>query len=97
MQQEIVTQAQDISPEMVESYQSQGFIHIPSVLTRAEVNRYHDGALAAAQVMANYAVNTPLIFNQTVNVWRQDPVTRASPPSRPNWQVYRCASGTIIP
>ena len=71
MQQEIVTQAQDISPEMVESYQSRGFIHIPNVLTRAEVNRYHDGALAAAQVMANYAVNTPLIFNQTVNVWTQ--------------------------
>jgi phytanoyl-CoA hydroxylase len=71
-----VTQAGDITVEMIETYQSQGFIHIHNLLTLEEVKRYHDGAIEASETMANYAVNTPLIFNQTVNVWKQNPIIR---------------------
>ena len=76
MQLPSVTQAEDITPAMVAQYQSQGFIHIPHVLTPEEVARYHEAVVEAARIVPNYAANTPLIFNQTVNVWTQNPIVR---------------------
>jgi phytanoyl-CoA hydroxylase len=76
MQQNIVTQPQDITPDMIASYQANGFIHIKNLLTPEEVSRYHDAAVDAAQIMANYAKDTPMIFNQTVNVWTQNEIIR---------------------
>ena len=76
MQSNNVTQAKDITPDMVARYQYDGFIHVPNVLTPDEVSRFHDGAVDAARVMANYAAGTPMIFNQTVNVWTQNEVIR---------------------
>ncbi len=76
MGQPVVTQAEDISSQMVARYQTEGFIHIPNILTPDEVSRYHDAAVEAARTMANYAAGTPLIFNQTVNVWTQNEIIR---------------------
>ncbi len=76
MNQPFVTQAEDISSQMVARYQDEGFIHIPNLLTPAEVSRYHDAAVDAARTMENYAAGTPLIFNQTVNVWTQNEIIR---------------------
>ncbi len=70
------TQAEDITSAMFAQYQSQGFIHIPNVLTPEEVSRYHDAAVDATKTMENYAAGTPMIFNQTVNVWRHNEVIR---------------------
>jgi ectoine hydroxylase-related dioxygenase (phytanoyl-CoA dioxygenase family) len=61
---------------MVERYQTDGFIHIPNVLTADEVSRYQEAAVDAAKKMSNYAAGTPLIFNQTVNVWTQNDIIR---------------------
>ena len=76
MKTNIVTQAKDISPDMVASYQNAGFIHIPNVLTQEEVGRFHNAAVDAAKTMANLAAGTPMIFNQTVNVWTKDEIIR---------------------
>ena len=71
-----VTQPADITPAMIAQYQSQGFIHIPNLLSPAEVTRYHDGAVQAATYIPNHAKDVPQIFNQTVNVWTQNDVIR---------------------
>jgi phytanoyl-CoA hydroxylase len=76
MQQTTITQAEDIHPEMIERYQSQGFIHIPGVLSPDEISRYHDAAVEAAKTMENLSAGKPMIFNQTVNVWTQNEVIR---------------------
>ncbi len=79
MQQTFVTQAEDISPEMVSQYQTQGFIRISNLLSPDEVSRYHDGAVDAARSMTNPNANNPIItmiFNQTVNVWQHSGVIR---------------------
>ena len=67
-----ITQAEDITEEMVASYQSQGFIRIPNLLTPEEVGEYHQAALGLSERMKNLAENTPLIFTQYVNAWTQD-------------------------
>jgi phytanoyl-CoA hydroxylase len=76
MQQAAVTQADMISDEMVESYQSQGFIRVQNLLTPEEVARFHQGAVEAANYIPNLAANIPQIFNQTVNVWTQNDTIR---------------------
>ena len=76
MEKTSITQAKDISPEMVARYQANGFIHVPNVLTPEEVSRFHDAALDAAQTMKNYAERMAVIFNQTVNVWTQNETIR---------------------
>lgn len=76
MQQADVTQVEMISDEMVESYQKNGFIRIPNLLTPEEVARFHDGAVDAARYIPNLAANIPQVFNQTVNVWTQNEVIR---------------------
>lgn len=76
MQKTAVTTVDDISPAMVAQYQTQGFIHVPNILSPAEVSRYHDGAVDATKIMANLSAGRPDIFNQTVNVWTQSEVIR---------------------
>jgi len=76
MEKENLTQAEDICPEMVASYQSLGFIHIPNVLAPEEVDRFHQAALDAAKTMQNHSAGAPMIFNQTVNVWRHNETIR---------------------
>lgn len=76
MRQTLVTQVEDISPALVASYRSEGFVRIPNVLTQEEVVRYHAAAIDSARVMANLASNIPMVFNQTVNVWQQNAIMR---------------------
>ncbi len=76
MDHNIVTQAKDISSDMVAKYQSEGFIRIPNVLTQDEIGRFHDAAVAATKSMPNLATGTPMIFNQTVNVWTKNEIIR---------------------
>jgi phytanoyl-CoA hydroxylase len=71
-----LTQADQISDEMVAQYQSQGFIRIPNLLSPAEVQRFQTAAVSAAARLENYAANIPQVFNQTVNVWVEDPEIR---------------------
>ncbi|MBE0698803.1 MAG: hypothetical protein IH586_17935, partial [Anaerolineaceae bacterium] len=72
MQQSSITSAEMISNEMILSYQEQGFIHIPNLLTQAEVSRYHAAAVDAASTLTNLAAKIPQVFTQTVNVWRDN-------------------------
>lgn len=74
MSQNIVTRAEDITPAMFAQYQTEGFIRIPNVLSPDEVSRYHVAVLDSASKMQNYAAGTPMIFNQTVNVWRHNEI-----------------------
>lgn len=76
MQQAAVTQAEMISDAMVEQYRSQGFIHIPNLLSPEEGARYHDAAVEATHYIPNLAANIPQVFNQTVNVWTQNDTIR---------------------
>jgi phytanoyl-CoA hydroxylase len=76
MEKTLVTQVDDIHPEIVERYQTQGFVHIPKLLDADEIRRYHDAAVEAARSMTNLAAGIPMIFNQTVNVWTQNEVIR---------------------
>ena len=76
MKKNIVTQAKDISPDMVARYQREGFIRIPNVLAQEEVGRFHEAAVDAAKTMPNLAAGTPMIFNQTVNVWTKNEIIR---------------------
>jgi phytanoyl-CoA hydroxylase len=76
MQQTAVTQAEDITPDIVSKYQTEGFVRIPNLLSPEEISRYHDAAVDAAKSMTNLATGTPMIFNQTVNVWTQNEIIR---------------------
>ena len=74
MNQNIVIQASDVSPDMVAQYQRDGFIRIPNVLTPEEVSRYHAAAVDAAEALPNLSSKRPMIFNQTVNVWTKNEI-----------------------
>jgi phytanoyl-CoA hydroxylase len=61
---------------MVESYRSQGFVHIPQLLSPGEVERFRAAALAIAKKLENFNAVNPMLFSQYVNVWTHDEVMR---------------------
>ena len=74
MSERAVTRPEDLSAEMIAAYRRDGFVHVPRILSPEEVERFRSAALAAAARMKSYH-NSP-IFDQFVNVWRQDETMR---------------------
>lgn len=67
------TAAESISLATIDSYQRQGFVHIPGMLTTDEVVAFRNRAVQVEQRLKDKALHygTP-IFTQLVNVWRED-------------------------
>ncbi len=60
--------------ELISEYRRNGFVKVVGLLTREDALWYRDRALEACdRLLANY--NGP-IFDQNVNVWREDPAMR---------------------
>lgn len=59
--------------DLVSSYQRDGFVHIPSVLTRDEVDRYREAAARRYDVETGLAYAGD-IFRQIIQVWKTDDV-----------------------
>ncbi len=68
-----ITTAETLSDSTIQSFRTNGFVHIPSVLTPEEVAYFHDAAVSASERMTNLAAGYAKdIFTQNVNVWRVD-------------------------
>ncbi len=65
--------AETLSASTIETYRQQGFVHIPSVLTAAEVEEFRAQAQEGEQRLKEKALRyrNP-VFTQLVNVWRED-------------------------
>ena len=61
--------------EMVARYRERGFVHVPNVISREEALKFRGAALNAAQRLKGHSDGT--IFNQFVNVWREDEMMKA--------------------
>ncbi len=59
-----------LTQEQIEEYRTQGFVHLPGVISPEEAERYRDAALALAQRMGSF--NQDGVFTQLVNAWRED-------------------------
>lgn len=64
-----------LSAEEVAGYRSAGFIHIPSVLTPEEVDRYRSAAAAVFDRETGLDPNNTM-FKQVVNIWQRDDILR---------------------
>jgi len=71
------TTVETLSSGTIETYQQQGFVHLPSVLTAAEVDEFRVRALDVEQRLKEKALHykNP-VFTQLVNVWREDEIMR---------------------
>ena len=56
--------------EQIDAYRRDGFVYMPGLLSREEVQRFREAALAASQRLKS--LYSGPIFNQNVNVWRED-------------------------
>ncbi len=63
-----------VTQEQIEQYRTQGFVHLPGVISPEEAERYRDAALALAQRMGSF--NQDGVFTQLVNAWREDEAMR---------------------
>ncbi|SDD12062.1 phytanoyl-CoA dioxygenase family protein [Auraticoccus monumenti] len=64
-----------LSAETVEQYRSDGFVHLPGVLTPEEVVTYREAARHVHQTGTAMDADNP-IFRQVVNVWQSDETLR---------------------
>jgi ectoine hydroxylase-related dioxygenase (phytanoyl-CoA dioxygenase family) len=73
--QDHLTTAQTLDPALVDAYRRDGFVKVPRVLTAQQAARFREAALQAAGRMQKmeYAGS---VFDQLVNVWRQDDTLR---------------------
>jgi phytanoyl-CoA hydroxylase len=62
------------SPEAATAYRANGFVHLRSVITRAEAFAWRVAATAASERLTAFS-DAP-VFTQTVNVWREDEAMR---------------------
>lgn len=56
--------------QITKSYRRDGFVHVPGLLTRKEAFRYREAALEVSERLKEHHQGP--IFNQNVNVWRED-------------------------
>lgn len=64
------TTADTLTDEQIAAYRSQGFVHIPGILSRDEATHFHAVAQDFAAVGPSLS-NQP-VFQQLVNVWTQN-------------------------
>jgi len=67
-----------LSVATVAFYRENGFVHVPGVMTAAEAADFRAAALKAASRLEHFSVSsgTSTVFDQVVNVWRQDEALR---------------------
>lgn len=65
------TTPDNLSPELVESYRTQGFVRIPGIISKAEAQEFGAQALEVAQKMRDLSQGNK-VFTQLVNAWRED-------------------------
>lgn len=71
---EALTTAETLSDEVVDRYRRRGFVHIPQVLSDAEVQRFR---AAAVDYRRRFATRSDRpVFAQYVDVWQHDPTLR---------------------
>lgn len=64
-----------LTQDQVTGYRENGFIHLPGVLTAAEVERYREAAARAYDEIASLNADNQM-FRQIVQVWKTDPTLR---------------------
>lgn len=69
-----LTTPESLSPETIDAYRENGFVHIPGIISKEEAARYHEAALSASRRLKQ--LSTRSVFDQTVNVWRDDEAMR---------------------
>ncbi|MCL5998394.1 MAG: phytanoyl-CoA dioxygenase family protein [Chloroflexi bacterium] len=69
-----VTTPDTLTDETIGSYQQQGFVRIPGIISREEAAEFYDEALALMERSKAYS-NSP-IFTQLVNVWCESDVMK---------------------
>ena len=67
------TTADDITARQIEDYRAQGFVRVPNLLAPDEVARFREAAL---QVSASSTKYEAKVFQQLVNVWRENETMR---------------------
>ncbi|MEQ9461080.1 MAG: phytanoyl-CoA dioxygenase family protein [Phycisphaeraceae bacterium] len=71
------TTPETLGTEHIEAYRRDGFVQVPSLITRAEADAYRQAAMdfdTRGQSTVNYST---AVFNQHVNVWRHDDKIKA--------------------
>jgi len=64
-----------VDADMIEAYRRDGFVHVPNIISKEEAGHFRQAALDAAERLREYSDGK--IFNQFVNVWRDDEAMRA--------------------
>lgn len=65
-----MTTPETLSPEKIDFYRENGFVHIPGIISEEEATQFREAALDAAQGSHNLSAGRG-IFDQHVNVWTQ--------------------------
>lgn len=66
--------ASPLDAAAIERFHEEGFLHVPAVLSPAEVEEYRDAILALSQRMTSF--NADGVFTQLVNGWRENETLR---------------------
>ncbi|GAA2110091.1 phytanoyl-CoA dioxygenase family protein [Microlunatus panaciterrae] len=64
-----------LTPEQVDSYRTNGFLHVPQVLSPEEVETYREAAAVAYDQLTSLDPSNTM-FRQIVQVWKSDPTLR---------------------
>jgi phytanoyl-CoA hydroxylase len=59
-----------VPADLKASYQRDGFVHVPGIISREEAQVFRDAAVAASERLS--ALSDNAMFKQSVNVWRED-------------------------
>ncbi len=59
-----------VSADLKAAYQRDGFVHVPSIISREEADEFRAAAVAATERLG--AISDNAMFRQSVNVWRED-------------------------
>jgi phytanoyl-CoA hydroxylase len=69
--------ADTLTPQQIEAYRRDGFVQVSNLLSAEQVARLRDGAVACQERLRSHAEDYGAsVFNQYVNVWKQDAVLR---------------------
>lgn len=64
-----------VDPSLIARYRKDGFVHVPALISREEAFHFREAALSAAKRLKGYSDGA--IFDQFVDVWRQDEAMKA--------------------
>lgn len=73
----IGTTESDLTPEAIDFYQQQGFVRVRGIISPEAAAHYREAALAVSERHKAAAPGDYRIFQQLVNVWREDDAMRS--------------------